>query len=229
MSDYALQRDGVRQLQSMEGFSDEQCRHLRLAPRQPLFHEGDVPESFYRVESGLIRLMRIKPDGRSVTLRHVLPGDLFGEEIFIGAKRFADAEAATEAVVEAFDARDVRGQNVLGVVHSLVAQTKRLLNDEYDFQVGYLRERIARYLCKLIKTPLAEKAEDGSWRICASHELIAEGTASTRESVSKELADMRHDGIIDTGYRCISISDLRSLRRLGDPEGMLMAGPGALA
>lgn len=229
MSDYVLHRDSIRQLQTMEGLNEENCQHVRLAPRQPLFHEGDSPESFYRVESGLIRLMRIKPDGRSVTLRHILPGDLFGEEIFIGARRFADAEAATEAVVEAFDARDLRGPNVLGVVHSLVTQTKRLLNDEYDFQVGYLRERIARYLCKLIKTPLAEKADDGTWQICASHELIAEGTASTRESVSKELADMRHDRIIDTGYRCISISDLRSLRRLGDPEGMLMSVPGAVA
>lgn len=229
MSDYVLQREAVRRLQVPEGFNDAKCPQVRLAPRQPLFHEGDGPESFYRVKSGLIRLMRIKPDGRSVTLRHVLPGDLFGEEIFIGARRFADAEAATEAVVEVFDARDLRDHSVLGVVHSLVTQTKRLLNDEYDFQVGYLRERIARYLCKLIKTPLAERAGDSSWQICASHELLAEGTASTRESVSKELADMRHDGIIDTGYRCISISDLRALRRLGDPEGIMMSGPGAQA
>ncbi|MEX2534369.1 MAG: cyclic nucleotide-binding domain-containing protein [Trueperaceae bacterium] len=226
MSDFVLQRDTNGRQQIPGDFFEEKFQNVRLAPRQPLYHEGDGPESFYRVQRGLIRLMRIKPDGRSVTLRHVLPGDLFGEEIFIGAKRFADAEAATEAVVEVFDARDLRGPNVLGVVHSLVTQTKRLLNDEYDFQVGYLRERIARYLCKLIKTPLAERAEDGSWRICASHELIAEGTASTRESVSKELADMRHDSIIDTGYRSISITDLRALRRLGDPEGALVGSPG---
>jgi CRP-like cAMP-binding protein len=222
MSDFATHRDGFTQPQVPAGFADDYCQHVRLAPRQPLFHEGDQPESFYRVKNGLIRLMRIKPDGRSVTLRHVLPGDLFGEEVFIGAGRFADAEAATEADVEVFDARELRGPNMIGVVHSLVTQTKRLLNDEYDFQVGFLRERIARYLCKLIRTPLAERAADGSWQICASHELIAEGTASTRESVSKELADMRHDGTIDTGYRCVSITDLKGLRRLGDPEGVLV-------
>jgi CRP-like cAMP-binding protein len=222
MTDYATQRQSHSLPQVPEGFAEEIFQSIRLAPRQPLYHEGDHPESFYRVKDGLIRLMRIKPDGRSVTLRHVLPGDLFGEEVFIGASRFADAEAATEATVEVFDARDLRGTNVVGVVHSLVAQTKRLLNDEYDFQVGFLRERIARYLCKLIKTPLASRAGQGAWQICASHELIAEGTASTRESVSKELADMRHDRIIDTGYRCITITDVRALRRLGDPEGMLV-------
>jgi CRP-like cAMP-binding protein len=222
MTDYATQRESFTLPRVPDGLAEEFFQQVRLAPRQPLYHEGDQPESFYRVKDGLIRLMRIKPDGRSVTLRHVLPGDLFGEEVFIGASRFADAEAATEATVEVFDARDLRGTNVIGVVHSLVAQTKRLLNDEYDFQVGFLRERIARYLCKLIKTPLAERAEGGAWQICASHELIAEGTASTRESVSKELADMRHDGIIDTGYRCISITDVRALRRLGDPEGVLV-------
>jgi CRP-like cAMP-binding protein len=222
MTDYATQRQSHSLPRVPEAFAEEFFQHVRLAPRQPLYHEGDQPESFYRVKDGLIRLMRIKPDGRSVTLRHVLPGDLFGEEVFIGASRFADAEAATEATVEVFDVRDLRGPNVVGVVHSLVAQTKRLLNDEYDFQVGFLRERIARYLCKLIKTPLASRVEQSAWQICASHELIAEGTASTRESVSKELADMRHDGMIDTGYRCITITDVRALRRLGDPEGMLV-------
>lgn len=223
MSDYAIGSEITINPGAESTFVDEYGQHVRLAARQPLYHEGDGPESFYRVKSGLIRLMRIKPDGRSVTLRHVLPGDLFGEEVFIGAKRFADAEAATEAVVEVFSDRDLHGPNVLGVVHSLVNQTKRILNDEYDFQVGFLRERIARYLCKLMRTPLAERSEQGVWQICASHELIAEGTASTRESVSKELADMRHASIIETGYRCISITDVRALRRLGDPEAVIIS------
>lgn len=222
MSDFVTQGEQYT-LPQIAGYAQgEHSQQVRLSAKQPLYHEGDRPESFYRVKNGLIRLMRIKPDGRSVTLRHVLPGDLFGEEVFIGASRFADAEAATAAVVEVFDSKEVTGPNVVGVVHSLVTQTKRLLNDEYDFQVGFLRERIARYLCKLIKTPLAERNDNGSWQICASHELIAEGTASTRESVSKELADMRHDGIIETGYRCISIVDVRALRHLGDPEGPLV-------
>lgn len=215
-----MQREGFSR--SPAGRGKEHLQVIRLAPRQPLFHEGDRPESCYRVKSGLIRLMRIKPDGRSVTLRHVLPGDLFGEEVFIGAARYADAEAATDTEVEVFDSRHLGGADAVQIVHSLVEQTKRLLNDEYDFQVGYLRERIARYLCKLLRTPLGRREEDGRWQIFASHELIAEGTASTRESVSKELADMRHDGIIDTGYRCISITDARALRRLGDPEGSLL-------
>lgn len=227
MSDIAAQRgngprsEGYRQ--DREGvLVGDHCPLIHLAARQPLYHEGDRAESFYRVQSGLIRLMRIKPDGRSVTLRHILPGDLFGEEVFIDARRFADAEAATEVTVEVFDVRNLPPSSVMPVVHSLVEQTKRLLNDEYDFQVGFLRERIARYLCKLLRTPLAERESTGRWLISASHELIAEGTASTRESVSKELADMRHDGIIETGYRCIAISDLKALRGLGDPDGGLL-------
>lgn len=226
MSDYALQQawgggTALRRGREQEA-RDEHGQLVRLGFREPLYHEGDVAESFYRVESGLIRLMRIKPDGRNVTLRHVLPGDLFGEEVFIGSNRFADAEAATEATVEVLDPRGMHGPRVMGLVRSLVAQTRRLVDDEYDFQVGFLRERIARYLCKLIRTPLAQRTESGGWKIFASHELIAEGTASTRESVSKELADMRLDEIIDTGYRCISVRDLKTLRYLGDPEGLLV-------
>ena len=39
--------------------------------------------------------------------------------------------------------------------------------------------------------------------VSATHELIAEGTASTRESVSKIITELRSEGLIESGYRSI--------------------------
>jgi CRP-like cAMP-binding protein len=43
--------------------------------------------------------------------------------------------------------------------------------------------------------------------ISATHELIAEGTASTRESVSKIITELRSEGLIESGYRSIVLLD----------------------
>ena len=51
----------------------------------------------------------------------------------------------------------------------------------------------------------------------ATHELIAEGTGATRESVSKLIGEMRDDGLLSPAYRCITLvaeNDLRTLAGL---------------
>lgn len=185
---------------------DRENPYLTLSSGQSLYLEGDAAQACFRLKEGLVRLMRIKPDGRSITLRHILPGDLFGEEALIGATRFADAQAATAAVVEVIDPRQVR-HHAMDVLSSLVDQTQRLMNHEYHVQVGDLQTRVARYLLRLVGTPLASKDMNDRWQISASHELIAEGTSSTRESVSKELSELRYAGLIATGYRNITLLD----------------------
>ena len=190
--------------------------HIRSLSRgEVLYLEGDRPEAMYRLKEGLLRMTRIKPDGRNVTLRHILPGDLFGEEAVIDANRFADTQALTDAQIEIVDHRNVE-HDASEVLASIVDQTQRLMNDEYDVQVGALQSRVARYLCRLQETPLASLDEAGRWRISATHELIAEGTGSTRESVSKELSELRHAGLISTGYRNIVLLDLDGLDEIAE-------------
>jgi hypothetical protein len=79
--------------------------------------------------------------------------------------------------------------------------------------------------------------------ISATHELVAEGTASTRESVSKIITELRAEGLIASGYRSITLVDREELARCPKasdparrtcgapptPAGGAAAGGGALA
>jgi CRP-like cAMP-binding protein len=89
------------------------------------------------------------------------------------------------------------------ITQSLSSQMQRLMDYEYHLQTGDLRQRVARYLLKLAETPLATPDAQGHSLVSATHELIAEGTASTRESVSKIITELRSEGLIDSGYRSI--------------------------
>ncbi|MEZ4608286.1 MAG: helix-turn-helix domain-containing protein [Deinococcales bacterium] len=182
-----------------------------LQRKQSLYHVGDQAASIYFVRDGLLRITRTTSEGRLMTVRHVLPGDFFGEEAFTSQKRMEVAEALTSVEIEAIDPKTLPAGELLTVTHSLSKQMQRLIDYEYHLQTGDLRQRVARYLLKLADTPLAHQLDNGDLIIAATHELIAEGTGSTRESVSKIVTDLRNEGYINSGYRSVVLSDIRGL------------------
>jgi CRP-like cAMP-binding protein len=189
---------------------------LRLNRKQSLFHPGDRSQSIFRVQKGLIRITKMTPEGRTLTIRHLEPGDFFGEEALNDENRVDLAEALTSAQIEAIDPSLINGSDLMMITRSLSTQMKRLMDYEYHLQTGELRERVARYLVQLANTPLATPNEKGQIMISATHELLAEGTASTRESVSKIISELRFDGLIDSGYRNIIILNKEELEMIAE-------------
>ena len=185
---------------------------LTFQRRQTLYHSGDAAQSVFRVRDGLVRITRMTPEGRVLTVRHLVPGDFFGEEAFMEGRREEIAEALTSAQIEAIDPAMINAQDLMAITRSLSVQMQRSIDYQYHLQTGDLRQRVARYLLKLADTPLARRDAHGRPVISATHELIAEGTASTRESVSKIITDLRADGFIASGYRSITLLDLEALQ-----------------
>ena len=66
---------------------------------QTLYYAGDAAPSLYRLESGLMRAVRLTPQGRNLTVRHIRPGDIFGEECLHGTTRGHQVVALTDAVL----------------------------------------------------------------------------------------------------------------------------------
>lgn len=184
---------------------------LRFQRRQTLYHNGDPAKSVFRVRDGLVRITRMTPEGRVLTVRHVEPGDFFGEEAFTEGRRDEMAEALTSTDIEAIDPALINHSDLFAITRSLSHQMQRLMDYEYHLQTGDLRQRVARYLLQLAQTPLARNDDSGRLAVAATHELIAEGTASTRESVSKIITELRSAGLIESGYRSIVIIDADAL------------------
>ena len=189
---------------------------LTFQRRQTLYHSGDPAQSVFRVRDGLVRIARMTPEGRVLTVRHVLPGDYFGEEAFMDGERVEIAEALTTAQIEAIDPAMINHADLMTITRSLSHQMQRQMDYGYHLQTGDLRQRVARYLLKLADTPLARRDPAGRPMISATHELVAEGTASTRESVSKIITELRADGLIESGYRSITIIDRDELEGISE-------------
>ncbi|MEX2543365.1 MAG: cyclic nucleotide-binding domain-containing protein [Trueperaceae bacterium] len=207
---------GHEQEMPLEGSLEAPTQTLSFHRKQTLYHSGDPAQSVFRVRDGLIRITRMTPEGRVLTVRHVMPGDFFGEEAFMHGNREEIAEALTNAQIEAIDPEMINHGDLMTITQSLSKQMQRLMDYEYHLQTGDLRQRVARYLINLSDTPLAAQDEARRHVISATHELIAEGTASTRESVSKIITELRSEGLIESGYRSITLLDPLELQVIAD-------------
>ncbi|AFZ68588.1 Crp/Fnr family transcriptional regulator [Deinococcus peraridilitoris] len=194
--------------------------HKRRYQRsEAIYRQGEPAKRIFLAETGFVRLYQATPRGRALTVRHVLPGDYFGESTFVDASGDTgvyshSAEALTGALVASFDLNDLSEAELLSVSCSLSAQLRRAMNFSVHLQSGDLKQRVVRYMLELADTPLgAEDAEDRLY-IRATHELLAEGSASTRESVSKIVTELREAGLIESGYRHIILLDLSGLQKL---------------
>ncbi len=182
----------------------------KVRRKEVVYRAGDHAEAIYRLERGLVRIVEILPDGRQLTLRHVLPGDYFGEEALTERQYKYTAEALTEAAAFALDPKALTHDEMRALAGSLASQMVQVQAYETHLQWGELRSRICRYLLYLAATAAKGQDERGVY-VTASHEEIADATASTRESVSKLLSDLRHEGLLDTGYRKIYLVDRKAL------------------
>ena len=187
---------------------------MRYRRGQTVYYEGDPALSLFRVESGLIRIAKLTPKGRVLTVRHVLPGDYFGEEALNKQWRDHQVEALTDATLVPVDPQSITGENLGVVTRSLSDQLQRVMAYEYHLQIGDLRQRVARYLLQLAQTPLGGIDDNNRLYVRATHELIAEGTSSTRESVSKIITELRSEGLLQSGYRRITLLSKAALEHM---------------
>lgn len=189
---------------------------FRLKAKQVLYYHGDEAESLYRIKEGLVRITRMSAEGRIITLRHVRSGDYFGEEVLVNGSRADSAEALTDTEIELIDIRHLTSEELMEVTCSLTDQLKRQADYEYHLSAGNVKQRVARYLCELARTELASVSPEGNTIIHAKHELIAEGTASTRESVSKLMCDLRAEGLVKTRYCSVELLDMATLQEIAE-------------
>ncbi|WP_424949558.1 helix-turn-helix domain-containing protein [Deinococcus sp.] len=227
--------------------ASEPPRKTRAARGELIYRQGDPSGLLYRADTGLIRLFQVTSRGRTMTLRHVLPGDYFGEDSLVGVHRpgpagpptelsesarpggqhLYSAEALTPASLLVYDPCTLSERDLLELSRSMGQQLRRAMQHEVHLQSGDLKHRVVRYLLELADTPLGAEDNDDRLYVRATHELLAEGSGSTRESVSKVVTELRDAALIETGYRHITLLDLAALRALAGLDLLTTTGPTA--
>jgi CRP-like cAMP-binding protein/Fe-S-cluster-containing hydrogenase component 2 len=74
--------------EELRGMLRERATIVRFSPGERIFSEGDVPDAFYMIRLGHVRVLREAPGMEEQTLRYMTPGEVFGEiGALFGVKR----------------------------------------------------------------------------------------------------------------------------------------------
>ncbi|HEU4598974.1 MAG TPA: Crp/Fnr family transcriptional regulator [Solirubrobacterales bacterium] len=223
------EQSAVELLKSVPLFSDlggeELERFSRVAvPRSfpagtRVFHEGDDSDACYIVRDGSFRVTREHSDGRAITLATLGPGEIFGELAMLdGDKRSASAEALTDGDLLALPANDVRSllarhpeislKLVAGLVRRLRAANVRL--SRQSFQT--VPSRVAGILAQLSREAQDGEGEDAEVTIRMNQTDLAQLAGTSRESVSRFLAELERAGVVRSGRGRVTVLDPPKLR-----------------
>jgi CRP/FNR family transcriptional regulator, cyclic AMP receptor protein len=186
----------------------------RFSAAQIVFREGDRSDTCYVVYSGHARAVREHADGRSLTLAHFGPGDIFGElAMFNDETRSATVETLedTEAVaILGADMRrllrahpDIAVKLVVSLGRRLRETNERLTQRSFQTVQG----RVAVVLSQLVASAQAEGAGERDVLITSTQADVAQLAGSSRESASRFLAVLERAGIITQGRGKLIVHD----------------------
>jgi CRP-like cAMP-binding protein len=192
----------------------------RFGANAVVFREGDESDTCYIVRAGRARAIREHPDGRSITLAHFGPGDIFGElAMFDNERRSATVETLEETDAIAILGGDMRRllREHPDIAVKLVAALGRRLRETNErlarqsFQT--VQSRVATVLEQLVAESRAEGAGDRDVLITATQADLAQLAGSSRESASRFLAVLERAGIISQGRGKLVVHDASALER----------------
>jgi CRP/FNR family transcriptional regulator len=183
-----------------------------------VFHEGDHSDACYIVRSGSFRVTREHSDGRAITLANLGPGDIFGELAMLdGEVRSASVEALGDGELLALPAGDVRAllarhPDITVKLVAALTRRLRLANERISRQsFQTVPSRVAGVLSQLI----AEEAPLGPGEgvtIRMNQIDLAQLAGTSRESVSRFLAELERAGVVRCGRGRVTVLEPPKLR-----------------
>jgi CRP-like cAMP-binding protein len=179
-----------------------------------VLHEGDGGDTCYVVRSGLARATRQHSDGRSLTLAHFGPGDIFGElAMFDEEPRSATVEVIDEVELLAIPGRDMQRllrerPDVAVKLIAALAQRLRATNERLTRQsFQTVQSRVAAVLAQMVAAARSGSEGEGDVVIALTQADLAKLAGSSRESASRFLATLERSGVITQGRGRLTVHD----------------------
>jgi CRP/FNR family transcriptional regulator len=208
----------------IESLASRAVRKL-YAPGEMLFAEGEPCFGFYIVVRGRVRIYKLSPSGREQILALEGPGSSIAElPVFDGGSYPASTVAVEDTEMVFISRRDFQSfclehpEVALKVLSVVGGRLRRLVGIIEELSFTTVRHRLITYL--LHASENASKTVRGlALELPVSHQELAHHIGTVRELVSRNLARLQAEGILEVDARHVLIKDLPALQALQKSEG----------
>ena len=178
-----------------------------------VFREGDESARVHVVRTGGVELSRML-GGRRVTLQVLRPGDVFGDvPAFLGAPEPFDARAVEDSTLLSLDA-----DALFALLQTRPAIARRWFVSMAERMAG-LQSRLIDLLAGGLEAQLASvllRHADDVGEVKITQKDLGAMLGVQRSSVQRVLKDLESAGLIELGYRRITVADSGGLSSLVD-------------
>jgi CRP/FNR family transcriptional regulator, cyclic AMP receptor protein len=197
-------RDWLALTGQRRAYSDGELIHSR----------GDSETTMGIVIKGHVRLCRLHADGSQTYVSLVRKGQHFGDVLLVSgpARRTHDAVAVGNVLIDHYDATAFQSlmehPEVLAALYRITAlRLKAAMAMSDDLRAMSREAHLAKILLALLRQAGASN------RINCVQEDLASMLGTSTMTLSKCLAALKRQGLIETGYRVVRIPDPPRLRK----------------
>jgi CRP-like cAMP-binding protein len=221
-------------LKNLDMFShlrDEEMHHViektsamkEIKKGEVLYLQGSSDKNIYILKKGAVKINKLSPEGRVITLDILKGGTLLGE---LGAIEESERDETAEVIEDGLICimSKAHFDEMLKIVPGLSIRLNKIIglrrrkieNKLLDLLYSTVEERLAKTLINLLDD--FGIPEDNSYilKIKLTHQDLSELIASTRETTTATLSHMKKEGLIDYEGKYIRIVDKDRLEALGN-------------
>ena len=216
----------LRELELFSGLSDTDIEAIGHAttmthchPGQVILSPDDPPDRIHILKKGKVRVYRVTPDGKQLTLDIYDRGTILGDMRLLGQAQVPEAYAETidAAVICTITPDELRrlverypiiGVNIITFLSSRLREAERELEAMAYQRVG---QRLARKLIDLAQRFGVETVRGTLIQARLTQQELAEMIGTTRETLAHTLSDFRRRDLLDTAHHQVVIRDAERL------------------
>jgi CRP/FNR family transcriptional regulator len=191
-----------------------------------LFQEGSQADEMYIVQSGILQISKIIPDGRELTLRMCSKGDFIGElNLFSPSSRYLLSARVVESGEVAVIMKDVLEEKLsqdlplsLEFIKWMSQQSRKTQTKFRDLVLHGKKGALYSTLIRISNSYGVKTNQGVLVELPLTNQELANFCGTSREVVNRLLSELRKSGIISIDKGIITIHDLEYLKREIDCE-----------
>jgi len=198
----------------------------RCVRGQQILSPDDPPDRIHIIKKGRVRVYRVTPDGKQLTLDIYEKGTILGDMSLLGQDRLPEAyaEALDDGVICTITPDELRRlierYPVIGV-NVIRHLSRRLQVAERELEaMAYQRvdQRLARKLLDLAQRFGVSTLRGTLIGARLTQQELAEMIGTTRETLAHTLADFRRRGLLDTAHHQVVVRDAERLAEIAEGD-----------
>ncbi|MBI4547425.1 MAG: Crp/Fnr family transcriptional regulator [Ignavibacteriae bacterium] len=218
----------LKNINIFDGMDDAQMKQVEkmttmnhVEKHQPIYFPEQASNNIYFLKEGHVKLSRLNEDGKEIILDVLGPGEIFGELSLVeegGRKEIAEAlDGVLICTMSKHDFEAMLMHNPvlnLRMTKWIGLRLRRFEEKMSELAFKDVSKRIVSFLIRLAEDFGKIKGGVVTVKSFLSHQEIAYLTATSRQTVTSVLNELKTQGLIDFTRKDFTIQNLDRLRKL---------------